>query len=107
MNAVNINVKSMNSMTSIFDVAGNSMATLENIIVHDIDFTFLSPSLLWTAVDVRDNAMASVSSLIVRDSTNIRHLISAQSYSMVNVLNSVTTDLFGGHQVVSFLTTNR
>lgn len=106
LNAVNVRVNNMKSMTNIFDIAGNSMATLERIIVQDNDLTTASPPLLWTGIDVRDNSMASVTDLIVRDSTNVRYLVAAQSYSMVNVQNSVANDLIGGRQVVSIFFAN-
>ena len=101
MNAVNVKVKHMKKMTNVFNVEGNSMATLENIVVANNDFQRASPPLLWTGVHVRDNSMASVAGFIVRESTNVRHLVAAHSYSMVNVQNSAAMDLVGGREEVS------
>jgi hypothetical protein len=76
------------------------MATLENIDIANNDFQRSTPSLLWTGVNVRDNSMASVANFIIRESTNVQNMVSAKSYSMVNVQNSIANDLFGGREAV-------
>jgi hypothetical protein len=109
MNAVNVKVNNMKRMANVFNVEGNSMATLENIDVANNDFHRSTPSLLWTGVHVRDNSMASVANLIIRESTNVQNMVSAKSYSMVNVQNSIANDLVGGREAVcaSFLYVSR
>lgn len=102
ISATRITVMSMQDMTNIFDITGSgSMALLNNVTIVNNDLNSVSPPPRWVGVNVRDNAMASVTGMSVSASTNIRHVISAQVNSMIEVENFVASDIIGGRQVNS------
>lgn len=102
ISASNINVMGMQDMTNIFDVTGmGSMALLDNVTIANNDLGSVSPPPRWVGVNIRDNAMASVTSMSVSTSTNIRHMISAQVNSMVDVNDFIGSGIIGGRQVNS------
>jgi hypothetical protein len=103
LSATRINVMNMKGLTNVFDISGaGSMAKLDNVTISNIVLSTASPPPRWTGVNVRDMAMASVTGLSVSDSSNVRHVVSAQRSAMVNIENVIIMDLVGGRQVVRY-----
>lgn len=104
IDAMSVTIDFMRNMDIIFKVSGaGSTATVEDLVIANNDFAASDPPVLWTAFDLEDSAMATVANAQISDSTNIRHLFSAASASVLNLQDIDVDGLVGGRAVVSVL----
>ncbi len=102
IDAMDVSIDFMRNMENIFEISGaGSTAAVEDLVIANNNFADSDPPVLWTAFNLENNAMASVANAQISDSTNVRHLFSVASSSVINLQDIDIDGLVGGRAVVS------